>query len=204
MIIVQEQVEFPETSGTVVVHDPTPVMLKYVELCRHESRGSWSWLGCATLEGGRLTLEFSNRNAASVICKKLKRAAEMSVEFAQGQSDSHCKSMKLWSTIALLLSKPLERSTPEDPLRDYFARLIDNWAQEEDAKWMAMPSEPEPPLLYGLRRRGEWAKDGLGRTIFACDKTALVETWAELEGWDIQEVPPEMLYWLSVGINVVG
>jgi len=134
MIIERKQPEFPELSRTVVVvHDSTEVILKYVELCRHESPGSWSWLDDIVIEDGRMTLKFGNYNAAAVIYRELKRAAKMTVEQAQKASDAHCKAMKLWSTIALLLVEQREREEhlPEDFVKDWAARV----ASGKDAAW---------------------------------------------------------------------
>ncbi|KKL14247.1 hypothetical protein LCGC14_2517650, partial [marine sediment metagenome] len=168
MIIVHTQVEFPEMSKTVIVHDPTPAMLRYVELCRHENRGSWNWLDDVVVEEDeRLTLKFGNCNAATVIYKELKRAAKMTVEFAQGESLRRFKAFELWNEIGLLLEK--------GSVKDYVARVIEGWAKEEEAKWMAMDSgdEPDPPMLYGIWCGKQWGRDPIGRVMFAIDRDRL-------------------------------
>ena len=71
-----------------------------------------------------MTLKFGNYNAAAVIYRELKRAAKMTVEQAQKASGAHCKAMKLWSTIALLLVEQRER-------KDWAARV----ASGKDAAW---------------------------------------------------------------------
>lgn len=103
MRIELEEAERDVDRKKIFVHQPSDVILKYVELCQYAGWGSWDWLTETRRKNGLLTLTISNYNAASVIYRELKRAAEMTMRQAQEAAGRHYTLYLIWKEMTLLL-----------------------------------------------------------------------------------------------------